>query len=246
MVSLDWRGQGHSQRLTGNPMKGHVGKFTDYHLDLAALLAHPAVAELTGASGPAFMLAHSMGGTIGIGAIKRGYVTPRAVAISAPMFGIKLLPSRRLLSPLVLRLANFLDKLESWPPFEELADKPYFFSGYDGNTMTSDRDMFEWVVAAIRRDPELQLGMPTLGWLRATFAEMAWLARQPPLECPGLCLLGSREQVVDPAAVCTVSARLGLELVAIGNAGHETLIEAEPMRTLAWAAIDRFLEYNGI
>jgi len=250
VVSLDWRGQGHSQRLTGNPMKGHVGKFTDYHLDLAALLAHPAVASLARVSkpeaGPVFMLAHSMGATIGLGAIKRGLLTPSAAAFSAPMLGIELRPSRRLFRRLTLRLAKLFDKLENWPPFEALAEEPYFFSGYDGNVMTSDREMFAWVVAALRRDPVLQLGMPTLGWMRTAFIEMAWLAQQEPLECPGLSLLGSREQVVVPSAVRTVSARLGLELAYIEHARHEMLVEAEPMCTQAWAEIDQFLEQNGI
>jgi lysophospholipase len=254
VASLDWRGQGHSQRLTANPMKGHVGKFTDYHLDLAALLAHPAVAGLAmlsgpdsgPESGPVFMLAHSMGATIGLGAIKRGLLAPRAVVLSAPMMGIELRPSRRLIRRLTLHLATLFGKLESWPPFEALVNEPYFFTGYDGNVMTGDREMFAWVVAALRRDPELQLGMPTLGWMRAAFIEMAWLALQRPLECPGLCLLGSREQVVVPGAVRAVSARLGLELVTIENARHEVLIEAEPMCSQAWAAIDRFLKQNGI
>ncbi len=103
VASLDWRGQGLSQRLTDTPLKGHVGKFTDYHLDLAALMAHREVAALPG---PRLILAHSMGGTIGLGAIKRGLVAPGAVITSAPMLGINLRPSRRILSPITLRLAR--------------------------------------------------------------------------------------------------------------------------------------------
>ena len=107
--------------------------------------------------------------------------------------------------------------------------------------LTGDRAVFDWLVAALRRDPALQLAMPTLGWMGAAFAEIAWLARQGPLDCPGLCLLGSREQVVDPAAARAGAGRPGAELVEIEGARHEVLIEAEPMRGQAWAAIDRFL-----
>ncbi|MHA1529002.1 MAG: alpha/beta fold hydrolase [Alphaproteobacteria bacterium] len=241
VASIDWRGQGLSQRLTGTPLKGHVGKFTDYHLDLAALMAHRSVAALPG---PRLMLAHSMGGTIGLGAIKRGQVAPRAVILSAPMLGINLRPSRRILSPITLRLARPLGKLESWPPFE-VVDEPQVFTGFAGNTLTGDEEVFEWMVAALRRDPALQLGLPTLGWLSAAFVEMAWLALQGPLDCPGLCLLGSREEVVDPALVRTISVRLKLDLVEIEGARHEVLLEAEPMRAQAWAAIDRFLAAQG-
>ncbi|MFQ5566907.1 MAG: alpha/beta fold hydrolase [Paracoccaceae bacterium] len=242
VASVDWRGQGLSQRLTATPLKGHVGKFTDYHLDLAALMAHRAVAALPG---PRLMLAHSMGGTIGLGAVKRGLVAPRAMILSAPMLGINLRPSRRLLGPITLRLARPLGKLESWPPFE-IVDEPQVFAGFDGNTLTGDRVVFEWMAAALKREPALQLGLPTLGWLRAAFVEMAWLAVQGELDCPGLCLLGSREEVVDPALVRAIAPRLGADLVEIEGARHELLFEVEPMRAEAWAAIDRFLEANGI
>jgi lysophospholipase len=241
VASVDWRGQGLSQRLTGNPMKGHVGKFTDYHLDLAALTAHR---EVAGVAGPRLMLAHSMGATIGLGAIKRGLLAPGAVILSAPMLGINLRPSRRLLSPITLRFARPLGKLESWPPFE-VVDEPQFFAGFEGNTLTGDRAVFEWVAAALRRQPALQLGLPTLGWLSAAFVEMAWLALQGPLGCPGLCLLGSREEVVDPALVRAIAARLKLDLVEIEGARHEVLFETEARRAEAWTAIDRFLTQNG-
>jgi lysophospholipase len=241
VASVDWRGQGLSQRLVDTPLKGHVAKFTDYHLDLAALMAHRSVA---GVAGPRLILAHSMGGTIGLGAIKRGLLAPAAVILSAPMLGINLRPSRRLLSPITLRLARPLGKLESWPPFE-VVDEPQVFAGFEDNTLTGDEALFEWTVAALRREPALQLGMPTLGWLSAAFVEMTWLALQGPLDCPGLCLLGSREEVVDPALVRAIAARLKLELVEIEGARHEVLLETAAMRAEAWTAIDRFLAQNG-
>jgi alpha-beta hydrolase superfamily lysophospholipase len=58
--------------------------------------------------------------------------------------------------------------------------------------------------------------------------------------------MGSREAVVDQAAVRAGAARLGLELVLIEGGRHEVLIEAEPMRSRAWAAIDRFLATEGL
>ncbi len=241
VASVDWRGQGLSQRLTATPLKGHVAKFTDYHLDLAALMAHR---EVAGVAGPRLMMAHSMGGTIGLGAIKRGLLAPAAVILSAPMLGINLRPSRRLLSPITLRLARPLGKLESWPPFE-VVDEPQVFTGFESNTLTGDEALFEWTAAALRREPALQLGLPTLGWLSAAFVEMTWLAVQGPLDCPGLCLLGSREEVVDPALVRAIAGRQKMKLVEIEGARHEVLFETEARRAEAWTAIDRFLTRNG-
>ena len=240
VASVDWRGQGRSQRLVDPPLKGHVGHFTDFHRDLAALLGHPGVA---GVGGPRLLLAHSMGGAIGLGAIARGLIASDGVILSGPMLGFTMPKLMRPISCVTLWIARRLGKMEAWPPFGPV-DQPYVFTGFEGNFLTSDRAMFDWMAAALRREPALQLASPTLGWFDQSFAEMAWLARQGPLTCPGLCLLGSRERVVDPAAVRAAAARLGAELVEIDGAEHEMLIEAEPMRAQAWAAIDRFLAAN--
>lgn len=242
VASLDWRGQGRSARLTENPLKGHVGRFTDYHLDLAALIAHPDVAALPG---PRLMLAHSMGGAIGVGAVLRGVVAPRAVLLSAPMLGIAMGGAQRAVTRALAPLARTLGLSEKWPPLPG-ASEPYVFSGFQDNVLTDDRAMFDWMAEALRRDPALRLAMPTLGWLDAAMAETAWIAGQGPLGCPGLCLLGTGEAVVDPEAVRAGAPRLGLELVEIAHARHELLISSEPLRRQAWEAIDRFLEGQGL
>jgi lysophospholipase len=241
VASIDWRGQGRSLRLVDPPLKGHVARFTDFHRDLAALLAHPAITEM---DGPRLMFAHSMGGAIGLGAIARAVVSPDGVILSGPMLGFTMPKLMRLLSLVTLWFARRLGKMEAWPPMGSV-DQPYVFTGFADNVLTSDPVMFDWMVAALRRDPALQLASPTLGWFNESFAEMAWLTEQRPLNCPALCLLGTRERVVDPAAVRAAAVRLGAELVEIERAEHEMLIEAEPMRSQAWAAIDRFLGANG-
>jgi lysophospholipase len=241
VVSVDWRGQGLSQRLVDPALKGHVGVFTDFHLDLVALTAHRSVA---GIAGPRLVLAHSMGGAIGLGAVARGLIAPNAMILSAPMLGIAMPSLMQPVSAATLWIARKLGKMAAWPPFGPV-DQPYVFTGFEGNVLTGDPVLFDWMAAALRRNPALQLAQPTLGWMDAAFTEMTWLARQGRLACPGLCLLGSREAVVDPKAARAGAARLGAELVEIEGARHEVLIEAEPMRGQVWAAIDRFLEGNG-
>ena len=241
VASVDWRGQGKSQRLVDPSLKGHVGQFTDFHRDLTALIAHP---QIAGHSGPRLVLGHSMGCAIGLGAIARGIIAPDGVILSGPMLGFIMQKLMRPVTATTLWIARKLGKLEAWPPFGTV-DQPYVFAGFEGNVLTSDRAVFDWMAALLRRDPTLQLAAPTLGWMDTSIAEMAWLKQQGPLNCPGLCLLGSRERVVDPAAVRAGAARLGAELVVIEDAEHEALIEAEPIRAMAWSAIDRFLNTHG-
>jgi len=242
VASADWRGQGRSQRLLEPHLKGHVADFTDYALDLDALLAHPAVA---GTAGPRIILGHSMGGTIALGALHRKQITVSAALLSAPMLGIVTAAWARLTRPLILAAARRSGRLDSWPPVVR-TDQPYVFSGFEGNVLTSDRMFFEWMEGAIRRAPELQLAMPTLGWLDTAYREMKWLRRQGPLACPSLWLIGSREQVVDALAVRRAAARMGGKLAEIAGARHELLVESEPMRGNTWAAIDRFLAERGL
>ena len=76
VVVIDWRGQGLSDRAFANRLIGHVGDFDEFQTDLAAVLAHPAVAALPG---PRWWLCHSMGGCIGLTALARG-ARPAAAA----------------------------------------------------------------------------------------------------------------------------------------------------------------------
>lgn len=237
VASVDWRGQGLSDRLLTNPLKGHVDRFTDYHSDLTALMTDPAVA---GIGGKRIMLAHSMGGAIGLGAVSRGVLASDAMILSSPMLGIALGMLGRLAASAMLPVARALGKLDRWPPFAP--GKPYVFGPFNGNVLTGDREIFEWMASALQAEPRLQLASPTLGWLDAALAETGFLTRQGALGCPVLCLLGTNEAVVDTQAIRSGAMRLEAELVEIEGAQHEVLIETAGLRAEAWAAIDGFLE----
>ena len=61
VATLDWRGQGGSERLLGNPRKGHVRSFADFDRDLALFMKE---VVLPSCQAPYIALAHSMGGNI--------------------------------------------------------------------------------------------------------------------------------------------------------------------------------------
>lgn len=242
VASIDWRGQGLSDRVAAPPVMGHVGRFTDYHLDLAALMAAPQVADL----GPVrLMLPHSMGGAIGLGAIYRNVLSVDSIVFSAPMFGIKMSPAVKFIGSVTTAIAGALGKLDKRPPFGDV-DTPYVFTGYDGNVLTSDRAVFDWMVEALRAEPGLQIAMPSLRWFDESQKELAWLARQGGIGVPVMMLRGGEEDVVDRAAIEDATRRLDAQSVEIPGARHELLIERAELRAQAWAAIDAFLDANGI
>lgn len=242
VASVDWRGQGLSDRLLDEPRKGHIDTFESYHRDIDALLSHPSVA---GRGRPRLLLAHSMGGAISIGAMLRGRLEVDAAVLSAPMLAIRMSGAARAVVGLLGGFARVTGRLDGWLPNPN-PGRPYVFEGFEDNVLTSDREVFDWMAGALRRNPALQLGTPTMGWMSAAAAEGRWIGSHGTLGCPALVLLGSEEEVVDPDAVRKGAKRLGGELVEIEGGRHELLIEAARYRSEAWAAIDRFLENTGI
>lgn len=239
VAALDWRGQGLNDRLLPNALKGHVADFADYRVDLAAFLAAPEVAALPGGR---LVVGHSMGGCIALGAMLRGELAVRAALFSAPMLGIALDPVARAAAAVVVVLGARLGQRHLWAPVPR-PEVPYVLQGFEGNVLTHDRAVFDWITAALLHEPRLRLGQaPTIGWLEAAAAEMRFIARHArPLGCPAMALIGTDERVVDAAALRRLAPRLGLEVVEIPGARHEILLEAAPMRAAGWVEIDRFL-----
>lgn len=242
VASLDWRGQGLSDRQTDNRLKGHVNHFADFQMDLDAFLADPKVAALPG---PRVLMAHSMGGAIGCAALARPELAQgfQAAVLSAPMLGIRMVASISAAAWLTMRIGTALGKAKAWPPFGDVAT-PYILSEPSDNLLTADPAIWGWLGECLRADPDLALAMPTIGWFGAAFGEMKRLSTLGPAPCPTLILLGEHERVVDPAAVRTGAARLGADLAEIPGAQHELLIERGDMRALAWTEIDGFLARN--
>lgn len=242
VASIDWRGQGLSDRLVQPRLKGHIGDFLQYHQDLAALLGRP---EVAGLRGPRLVLGHSMGGAVALGALMRKRIEARAAILSAPLMGIRQSRQMRWAAALTVQLARLTRRLERWPPFGTM-DVPYVFSDFEDNVLTSDRAVYEWMAEAFRRQPDLQLAMPTIGWVGAANEECRFIAKAGLLGLPALCLVGGHERVVDVDAIRRGAARLGAELVEIAGARHELLIERPELRARTWVAIDAFLDRNGL
>ncbi|MEI6797700.1 MAG: alpha/beta hydrolase [Pseudomonadota bacterium] len=220
-LSLDWRGQGRSDRALNDPLVGHVTDFADYQDDLDTLLAF---AQAQALPQPYFLLAHSMGGAIGLRALIRGLPFD-AAAFCAPMWGI-------LLSAWTRPLANILSAASRYLAFDHLyapgtGAKPYVLAvPFALNRMTRDADHWEYMRAQAVAHPDMSLGGPSFGWLRAALAECHALQSIPAPALPCLCALGSLERIVDTAPI---HARMRLwktaRLTVFAGTEHEILME---------------------
>ncbi|MFD1912396.1 alpha/beta fold hydrolase [Halodurantibacterium flavum] len=228
----DWRGQGLSDRLIADPRAGHIVHFSQYQNDLQATL--DVVRELDGTP-PTLMLAHSMGGAIGLRAMTSGLVM-RAVAFSAPMWGIRI--SARAL-PMAWGLstaASWLGRLgHRYIPGRGGPDNWLRAEIFNENTLTGDRERFDWMIAQLGAHPELGIGGATLGWLNAALRETAALRRLPSPAVPAYVALGSEERIVSDSAIRARVARWpGAVLEEYPSARHEIMMERPHLR-------DRFL-----
>ena len=241
VATVDWRGQGLSDRALDPPTKGHVGHFDEFQRDLAALLAHPFV---TGLDVPRILFGHSMGGCIALDAIRQKTLTPACVVLSAPMVGLTMPAAARPVLWVVEKAGLGLGRESAWLPGPK-PEQSYVFTKFEGNVLTHDRAMWDWMRETLRAVPALQLGAPTLGWMGASRVAMRAVCEMDPSGLPGLVILGSEEAVVAPDDVRMVAARQGFSLVEIAGGRHETLIESADQRAVARTAIDAFLADQG-
>lgn len=237
-ATLDWRGQGLSDRAHDDAMRGHVECFLEYQDDLDAFLAH---VEALGLPRPYYMLAHSMGGCIGLRALMRGAAFDGA-CFTAPMWGVLMRPTLRV-AAWALSSASRLVRLSHLPSPGRSATLEEAAEAAEANMLTRDQESFDWVRRQVALHPELGLAAPSLHWLHEALRETRALSRLPPLALPCLTLLGTQEWVVDSARVKQRMTRWpGATFEMIEGGRHELLIEDAETRG---ARIDRIAGHFG-
>ena len=125
------------------------------------------------------------------------------------------------------------------------SDRPLELCDFEGNPFTSDRERFERNRQLVMQRPDLSIGAPTLGWLRAAYrssrhlmsAEFAQRVR-----IPMLLVAAGHDRIVSSAAIEAFAHRLksGARVVLAG-AAHEILQERDEVRQRFWAAFDAYL-----
>lgn len=238
-LAVDWRGQGIADRLTDDPVTGHVQWFSDYQNDVNAMLA---AADRLGLPRPFYLMAHSMGGCIGLRALHRG-LPVEAACFSAPMWGIKMAPAMR---PAAWALAwggTLLGRGDRYAPSTGGPESYVCTAPFDDNMLTTDHAMWDYMQAQLTAHPEFLLGGPSLRWVHEALRECRALDRMPSPPVPALTFLGSNERIVDTARVHSRMARWPngrLEMVEGGE--HEVLMESPAIRAHLFDTLQPFLD----
>ncbi|MCP4818715.1 MAG: alpha/beta hydrolase, partial [Shimia sp.] len=219
---------------------GYVGAFPDYQKDIAAFLA---AAEKLALPKPWFLVAHSMGGCIGLRAVMEG-LPVNGVIFTGPMWGIKIAPVMKPVAWVTTRLAKTFGFSEAIAP--TTGELTYVLQQeFDGNTLTNDADMYAYMRNQVTTYPDLSLGGPALHWLSEATVECQYLAKQPSPALPCLTFLGTDEQIVTQDAIHDRMGRWDNgSLVMVPKGQHEVLMEGPEMRVDVMAKIAAFFDAN--
>ncbi|MEO1330787.1 MAG: alpha/beta hydrolase [Pseudomonadota bacterium] len=239
LATLDWRGQGLSERPLADRRKGHVGDFAEYQRDVDALLAHLADIQ---APKPWILVAHSMGGGIAARALMRvnsGPSTQFAGAVlTAPMLEIFGSPGFLTASRAVSSLVGAVGMRKRYALGCDR--KTAAEIGFRDNVLTSDAERFDRYARQVTGEDALALGGPTWGWLRAALRETA---RLEPTRTPMLICIGTDDTVVSTDAAHRFAADAERAQVAmLAKARHEPFLETDAVQEKLWSAIDAFLK----
>ncbi len=239
VATFDWRGQGGSDRLARNPLKGHVGDFGDYRADAEAMMRHLAFASCPP---PFFALSHSASAPVVVALAARQPQWFERIVLVAPMIGLPLDRVEFFARGLATGLGSVGFSSSYIPSGSNriLALKPF-----EKNRVTSDQTRYAQAQSILAAAPDLGIGSPTIGWVHSAFRAMTATALPGVPESfrvPTLVLSAALDRIVDPRASDRFATRIrgGGHLLVRGSR-HEIMMERDEIRDMFWAAFDAFM-----
>jgi lysophospholipase len=242
VATMDWRGQGGSQRMLPNPRKGHVRGFWEYDGDLIRFMKDIVLPDCP----PPFIgLGHSMGGNI----LLRNATMPglwfERIVLSAPMIAISdsCLGTAASRAKIYAEAASLLGMSTAYVVggSDELTSTYKF----EGNSLTSDYERWLRTKAVLDLAPSLGIGSPTVGWLRAALRSCRQLGAPDfpaRINVPLLMFAAANDTVVSTRAVEDFAVRAKVSsCILMPGSQHEILQENDAVRTRFWAAFDAYL-----
>ncbi|WP_243698692.1 alpha/beta fold hydrolase [Paracoccus alkanivorans] len=232
VLAIDWRGQGLSDRLIDDPRPGHIGKFTDYQRDVIEMVVAASRVDLPK---PWHLLAHSMGGCIGLAALADELPVASAV-FSAPMWGIE---SHGLPRPAVLAVASLASRLgfgERPAPGTGAKGSYFIDEAFGSNLLTHDLGEWTRLLHEAAAWPDLTIGGASFHWLGEALRECTRLAQMPSPDLPMTVSLGDGEKIVSAEAIRNRAGRWDdARLLEFEHCRHEIMMETPDLR-------ERFLD----
>ncbi len=219
----DHRGQGLSGRMTEDPEMGYIDTFQFYIDDMKFFYDNYLKSKNYKKT---YLLAHSMGGAIGMTYIEQNPNDFDAAAFSSPMLGFK---------PSICSIVKVLD-----------SDKPKYALGeteykddkttFEGNTLTGSELRYDRMIDAFDKVPKAKLGGAAYHWIHKSCQQFDYLfSNIDKINTPFILFSAENEQIVYPYAqqkFVDAAKKLNKDCIAyeVENAQHELLIEKDEQR----------------
>lgn len=237
VATMDWRGQGLSERLLPVREKGHIRDFGVFRSDLRRFVEAVVSRRLPG---PYILLSHSMGGVPTLQMLADGDENFCAAVLVSPM--------TRLFDSVVKRLGvRALAETASRIGLARhaIAGVKEHSMAFEGNNLTSDRDRHQLFRDLQAAAPNATIREPTYGWLRAATEAMDDLHRPGRFRClktPVLIISAGRDHLVCSSDHQWIARQSPLiDCLTIKGALHEIMMERDEIRDRFWAAFDDFV-----
>ncbi len=226
---FDWAGQGKSSRYLSNPQKRHSTGFdediADLHYIVMEYIKHSSVHPDKGRI-PLAMIAHSMGGNLGLRYLQKHPDMFECAAFSAPMTGIKpfqktpqFIASAATFLLNILAGTSYIPKGGDW----KKDAKAYKLSSDPIRSLLDD----QW----FEHDPELISGGVTFGWLHAAQKSCMALKKAPPIKTACLFGIAGYENLVDNKITMKMVSRMeNAKIIDYPESFHEILMEKDDIR----------------
>ena len=240
VATLDWRGQGLSDRALSDRRKGYVRDFSEYDSDLETFMREIVLPDCPP---PIFALGHSTGATV---LIRAAHQRPPLVRSHGADLAADPARRRRLYDgggrrhrARCMRLAGL------GAMYVPKADTRSSSRGPSSAISSPPIRCAMPAMRGARGGAGAGVGAPTVAWVDSAFRAMAQLQeRSYParIRQPIMIVAGGSDQVVSTDAIedFATMLRAGSHLVIVG-AQHEILMEQDRFRSQFWAAFDAFV-----
>jgi lysophospholipase len=239
VAGFDWRGQGGSQRLLKDHLRGHIRSYREYDEDLRAVMEGVVTKNCPG---PYYAIGHSTGGHILLRNLSRQTWFKKAI-VTAPLMELRYGAWPKSVAFLLATIATAFGF--GWCYLPGFKKPPFLLRDFEGNPLTSDRKRWDRDVRTLQDHKILGVGGPTYAWLVATilsFKDLHSRRKGQGLNCPVMMILAGREHVVDNAASYRfANAMPGVSVVTIGQSMHEIMLENDTVRKEFLAAFDSYV-----
>ncbi len=240
VATMDWRGQGGSDRLLKNVRKGHVEDFADFDADLKQFMSEIVLPDCPA---PFYGMAHSMGAHVLLRSALTKVCWFDRIIVGAPM--IDILPEFAQ-SPI---LRGFIEA----QVLVGLGDlyipggkpQPWELQPFDQSRLTSDPLRYDRIRDVLKAAPWLSLGSPTLGWLNAASRSIRHINAfgfASSIKLPLLIIAAGNDTVVSTRATERFASQVKTcQYLVMAGAKHEILQERDEIRDQFWAAFDAYV-----